>query len=74
MAIRVSNRQKFLWLIIIGSINYWLILFDNTPIVRERILKLSNSSIFRERILKLSNSSIYNEFLQLQVPFLRLVI
>jgi hypothetical protein len=61
MALRVTNTQRFLWLTFVGIISYWFILFNAKPIVRKKILILPNSSI-------------YNEFLQLQIPFLRLVI
>jgi hypothetical protein len=61
MALRVTNTQRFLWLTFVGIISYWFILFKEKPIVRKKILILPNSSI-------------YNEFLQLQTPFLRLVI
>ncbi len=61
MALRVTNTQRFLWLTFVGIISYWFILFNEKPIVRKKILILPNSSI-------------YNEFLQLQIPFLRLVI
>jgi hypothetical protein len=69
MLLRVTNSHGFLLLAIVLLVIYPFILqlyfsFDDKPIVEEEI------SI---PLLILPNSSMYNEFIQIQFPFLRLI-
>jgi len=69
MLLRVTNSYGFLLLAIVLLVIYPFILqlfflFDDKPIVEEEI------SI---PLLILPNSSMYNEFIQIQFPFLRLI-